>query len=208
VKLLAMATRPRQKHFSMIRSFQLADFFTIANGFCGMLAIFEAMTFLSTGAPWHLYLAAVLVPVALIFDVLDGRIARGRHSASALGRELDSLADIVSFGVAPAAIAFSAGVNTPVDQAILLYFVGCGVSRLARYNVTAEQLSMQTGRVEYFEGTPIPTSIIPLGVLMLAFYGGTLFRVSLLGVEWHAIALLFLVSGSLMISKTLRIPKP
>jgi CDP-diacylglycerol--serine O-phosphatidyltransferase len=67
---------------------------------------------------------------------------------------------------------------------------------------------MQTGRVEYFEGTPIPTSIIPLGLLMLAFYGGTLFRVSLLGVEWHAIALLFLVSGSLMISKTLRIPKP
>jgi len=197
-----------RKHFSMIRTFQLADFFTIANGFCGMLAIFQAMSFLSTGAPRHLYLAAVLVPVALIFDVLDGRIARGRHAASALGRELDSLADIVSFGVAPAAIAFSAGVNTPVDQVILLYFVGCGVSRLARYNVTAEQLSTQTGRVEYFEGTPIPTSIIPLGVLMLAFYGGTLFRVSLLGIEWHAIALLFLVSGSLMISKTLRIPKP
>jgi CDP-diacylglycerol--serine O-phosphatidyltransferase len=203
-----MAARPRQKHFSMIRTFQLADFFTIANGFCGMLAIFQAMSFLSAGAPRHLYLAAVLVPVALIFDVLDGRIARGRHAASALGRELDSLADIVSFGVAPAAIAFSAGVNAPVDQAILLYFVGCGVSRLARYNVTAEQLSMPTGRVEYFEGTPIPTSIIPLGLLMLAFYGGTLFRVSLFGVEWHAIALLFLVSGSLMISKTLRIPKP
>jgi len=203
-----MAEQPRSKHFSMIRTFQLADFFTIANGFCGMLAIFEAMTFLSARVAWHLYLATALVPVALIFDVLDGRIARGRHAASALGRELDSLADVVSFGVAPASIAFAAGVNTPLDQVILLYFVGCGVSRLARYNVTAESLSTRTGRVEYFEGTPIPTSIIPLGVLMLAFYGGSLYRVSLLGVEWHAAALLFLVSGSLMISKTLRIPKP
>jgi CDP-diacylglycerol--serine O-phosphatidyltransferase len=203
-----MAEQPRSKHFSMIRTFQLADFFTIANGFCGMLAIFEAMTFLSTRVAWHLYLATALVPVALIFDVLDGRIARGRHAASALGRELDSLADVVSFGVAPASVAFAAGVNTLLDQVILLYFVGCGVSRLARYNVTAESLSTRTGRVEYFEGTPIPTSIIPLGLLMLAFYGGSLYRVSVLGVEWHAVALLFLVSGSLMISKTLRIPKP
>jgi len=203
-----VAEQPRSKHFSMIRTFQLADFFTIANGFCGMLAIFEAMTFLSTRVAWHLYLATALVPVALIFDVLDGRIARGRHAASALGRELDSLADVVSFGVAPASIAFAAGVNTLLDQVILLYFVGCGVSRLARYNVTAESLSTRTGRVEYFEGTPIPTSIIPLGLLMLAFYGGSLYRVSVLGVEWHAVALLFLVSGSLMISKTLRIPKP
>jgi len=62
--------------------------------------------------------------------------------------------------------------------------------------------------VEYFEGTPIPTSIVPLGLLMVAFHGGHLYRVTLLGVEWHGIALLFLVSGSLMISKTLRIPKP
>ena len=121
---------------------------------------------------------------------------------------MDSLADVVSFGVAPAAIAFAVGVNTMLDQAMLLVFAGCGVSRLARYNVTAEGLSGRKGRVEYFEGTPIPTSIIPLGALMLAFYGGNLYRVSLLGVEWHMVALLFLASGSLMISKTLRIPKP
>ena len=192
----------------MIRSFQLADFFTIANAFCGMLAIFEAMTFLSTRAAGHLFLAAALIPLALAFDVLDGRIARGRHASSALGRELDSLADVVSFGVAPASIAFAAGANTRLDQLVLLYFVGCGVSRLARYNVTAENLSAQTGKVEYFEGTPIPTSIVPLGLLMLAFYGGSLYRIDVLGVEWHAVVLLFLLSGSLMISKTLRIPKP
>jgi CDP-diacylglycerol---serine O-phosphatidyltransferase len=192
----------------MIRGFQLADFFTIANAFCGMLAIFEAMTFLSTRAAWHLFLAAALIPVALAFDVLDGRIARGRHSSSALGRELDSLADVVSFGVAPASIAFAAGANTRLDQLVLLYFVGCGVSRLARYNVTAESLATQTGKVEYFEGTPIPTSIVPLALLMLAFSRGSLYPIDALGVEWHAIVLLFLLSGSLMISKTLRIPKP
>jgi CDP-diacylglycerol---serine O-phosphatidyltransferase len=202
------STQPRDRHFSMIRGFQLADFFTIANGFCGMLAIFQAMTFLGTRQAWHLYLAWALVPVALVFDVLDGRIARGRHASSALGRELDSLADIVSFGVAPASIAFAAGANTRVDQLVLLFFVGCGVSRLARYNVTAESLAAQTGRVEYFEGTPIPTSIVPLSLLMLAFHGGSLYRVDVLGVGWHAVVLLFLLSGSLMISKTLRIPKP
>jgi CDP-diacylglycerol--serine O-phosphatidyltransferase len=198
----------RREHFSMIRAFQLADLFTIANGFCGVSAIFQAMTFLSTHDTRHLYLAALLIPVALVFDVLDGRIARARHQASAMGRELDSLADVVSFGVAPAAIAFAAGVNTWLDQVVLLFFAGCGVSRLARYNVTAERLSAEKGKVEYFEGTPIPTTIVPLGLLMLAFHGGHLYRVTLLGVEWHAIVLLFLVSGSLMISKTLRIPKP
>jgi len=192
----------------MIRGFQLADFFTIANAFCGMLAIFEAMSFLSTRAAWHLFLAAAMIPVALAFDVLDGRIARGRHGSSALGRELDSLADVVSFGVAPASIAFAAGANTRLDQLVLLYFVGCGVSRLARYNVTAESLAAQTGKVEYFEGTPIPTSIVPLALLMLAFSRGSLYPIDALGVEWHAIVLLFLLSGSLMISKTLRIPKP
>jgi CDP-diacylglycerol--serine O-phosphatidyltransferase len=195
-------------HFSMVRSFHLADLFTIGNAFCGLSAIFEAMKFLSTHDTRHLYLAALLIPVALVFDVIDGRIARWRHAASPMGRELDSLADVVSFGVAPAAIAVAAGVNTWLDQVILLFFAGCGVSRLARYNVTAERLSAQKGEVEYFEGTPIPTSIVPLGLLMLAFYGGHLYRVTLLGVEWHLIALLFLVSGVLMISKTLRIPKP
>jgi CDP-diacylglycerol---serine O-phosphatidyltransferase len=203
-----MTDQGRHRHFSMIRSFHVADFFTIANGFCGVGAIFEAMKYLSTNEARHIYVAALLVPVALVFDVLDGRIARWRHEASPMGRELDSLADVISFGVAPAAIAFAAGVNSRLDQVILLFFTGCGVSRLARYNVTAESQSKATGKVTYFEGTPIPTTIVPLGALMLAFYRDNLYRGELLGITWHAIALVFLVSGSLMISKTLRIPKP
>ena len=196
------------RHFSMIRSFHLADLFTMANGVCGVSAIFQATEFVGTQDARHLYLGALLVPLALIFDVLDGRIARWRHAASPMGRELDSLADVISFGVAPAALAFAAGVDTWVDKMILLFFSMCGLSRLARYNVTAESLSNEKGKVEYFEGTPIPTSVVPLGLLVLAFSTGNLYRVEVLGVTFHAIALVFLVSGALMISKTLRIPKP
>jgi CDP-diacylglycerol--serine O-phosphatidyltransferase len=200
--------RKRGTHFSMIRSFHLADLLTIANGFCGVGAVFEAMTFLATASRRHLYTAALLVPLALVFDVLDGRVARTRHHASSMGRELDSLADVISFGVAPASIAFAAGLTTVLDRIILMYFVGCGVSRLARYNVTAAALSDDTGKVTHFEGTPIPTSVVPLGFLMLAFFRGTLYPVRVLGMDVHLVALLFLLSGSLMISKTLKIPKP
>ncbi len=200
--------RPRKKHFSMIRSFHLADLLTIANGFCGAAALFEAMRFLATHVRWHLDAAAVLIPLALVFDLLDGRVARWRHEASAMGRELDSLADVISFGVAPAGIAFASGVDSVLDQIILMFFVACGVSRLARYNVTAEAFAADTGKVDHFEGTPIPTSIVPLAVLMLAFHRGNLYPVRLLGMEVHLVAFVFLVSGALMISKTLKIPKP
>ena len=196
------------KHFSMIRGFHLADLFTIANGFCGVGALFQAMRFLATQERGRIDAAVILILAALVFDVLDGRIARWRHRASPLGRELDSLADVISFGVAPAGIAFAAGLQTALDQLILMYFVGCGLSRLARYNVTAEALAAETGKVRHFEGTPIPTSIVPLALLLLAFHREALYPVDLAGVDLHLVSLLFLLSGSLMISKTLRIPKP
>ena len=196
------------KHFSMIRNFHLADFFTIANGFCGVAALFQAMRFLAGGERWRLDVAAALVLVALLFDVLDGRIARWRHHASPMGRELDSLADVISFGVAPAGIAFAAGLQSALDQVILMYFVGCGLSRLARYNVTAEALSTETGKVRHFEGTPIPTSLVPLALLLLAFHREPLYVVAVGGLELHLVSLLFFLSGSLMISKTLKVPKP
>jgi CDP-diacylglycerol--serine O-phosphatidyltransferase len=158
------------RHFSMIRNFHLADLFTIANGFCGVAAMFQAMSFLSTQERARVYVAAPLITVAGCFDVLDGRTARWRHEASPMGRELDSLADVISFGVAPAGIAFAAGLQSGVDQLILMYFAGCGVSRLARYNITAEALAAQGDKVRYFEGTPIPSSLVPLGVLLLAFH--------------------------------------
>ncbi|RMH94572.1 CDP-diacylglycerol--serine O-phosphatidyltransferase [Lysobacter pythonis] len=204
----------KQRHFSMLRDFHLADWFTLANAFCGTGAIFAAMRFLQDGVVRDLLVGMVLIPLAFVFDALDGRIARWRRVASTLGRELDSLADVISFGVAPAALAYACGMQGGWDWAVLSYFVGCGVSRLARYNVTAERLSGDEGKVRHFEGTPIPTSLALVIVLAVAVWQGALgerlwFGVVELG-PWqlHPLVLMFAVSGSLMISKTLRIPKP
>jgi CDP-diacylglycerol--serine O-phosphatidyltransferase len=208
------AARARKRHFSMIRDFQVADFLTLANGVCGTAAIFVAMNHVREASADKVYAAGVLVMAALVFDVLDGRVARRRHQASALGRELDSLADVISFGVAPACLAYAVGMKTPADAIVLLYFVACGISRLARYNVTAESLAAATGKVRYFEGTPIPTStILVLAMAALAWRGrlgaGMPFGVVDLGpLALHPLVLVFALSGSLMISKTLRIPKP
>ncbi|MGZ5276968.1 MAG: CDP-alcohol phosphatidyltransferase family protein, partial [Caldimonas sp.] len=124
------------RHFSMIRSFHLADAFTLANAACGVAAVLMAMRYVGSHDLADLLIAAAFAPAALVFDVLDGRVARWRHTSSALGRELDSLADVISFGVAPASLAFASGLAGAWDAAILVYFVCCGVSRLARYNVT------------------------------------------------------------------------
>lgn len=199
----------------MIRDFQLADLVTLLNGFCGMGAVLATMKFLAEGTTGFLWLAFALLPCALICDVLDGRIARWRQKSSLLGQELDSLADLVSFGVAPASLAFALGMQGGWDALILIYFVACGISRLARYNTTAASLTETPGgKVKYFEGTPIPSSLIL--VALLAFFasrgwvGGRLPLGEALIGPWrfHPLVLLYAASGSAMISKTLRIPKP
>jgi CDP-diacylglycerol--serine O-phosphatidyltransferase len=203
----------RPKHFSLIREFHLADFFTLGNAACGVLGILFAMSYIASQSKAEFLLAAAMAPAAFVFDVLDGRIARWRSQHSAFGRELDSLADIVSFGVAPATLGFAAGLRGAWDWVALIYFVCCGVSRLARFNVTAEKLSEGGNKVAYFEGTPIPTSVVLTGILAWAawqerlgeqLYGGV-WRIG--PWEMHPLALLFVLSGTLMISKTLRIPK-
>lgn len=202
----------RPRPFSMIREFHLADWFTLANAVCGVGALFSVMSYLQTQAAFHLLIACALVPVALVFDVLDGRIARWRQRSSALGRELDSLADVISFGVAPAAIAYGCGMQGLYDRIVLVFFVTCGVSRLARYNVTAEKLSEGSDKVKYFEGTPIPTSLVLVIVLGAAAWQGALGdglwfgAVQIAGYTLHPLVLMFAVSGSLMISR-IHIPK-
>ena len=205
------STGPR--HFSMIRGFHLADFLTLGNAACGIASIFLTMLYVVNASAAHFLIAAAMAPAALIFDVLDGRVARSRHTNSALGRELDSLADVISFGVAPAALGFAAGMRGGWDSVILIYFVCCGVSRLARYNVTAETLSAGSDKVAYFEGTPIPTSVLLTAVLAFAAWQGRMGD-NLYGGSWtlgfwdlHPLALMFALSGTLMISKTLHIPK-
>lgn len=206
-----MTDKPR--HFSMLREFHLADFLTLCNAACGVAGVFLAMLYAVEGAKAWFYAAAAMAPAAFIFDVLDGRVARWRSQHSALGRELDSLADIISFGVAPAALAFAAGLRGGWDWIALIYFVCCGVSRLARYNVTAETLSAGADKVAYFEGTPIPTSVLLTALLAVAAWqdrlGDQLYGGVWMAGPWalHPLSLLFVLSGTLMLSKTLRIPK-
>lgn len=203
-----------QRHFSMLRDFQLADWFTLANAVCGTGAIFASMRFLQDGNVRDLLVGMALIPLAFVFDALDGRIARWRKVASTLGRELDSLADVISFGVAPAALGYACGLQGGWDWVVLSYFVGCGVSRLARYNVTAETLSDGGDKVKYFEGTPIPTSVAIVGLLAWLAWSDRIGAALPLGVlqlgpwQLHPLVLAYALSGSLMISKTLRIPKP
>src|SRR6476659_9503768 len=197
----------------MIREFHLAAALTLANAACGVAAVLCAMLYMGSTSSAHYLTAAALTPSALVFDWLDGRVARWRHTHSALGRELDSLADIISFGLAPATLGFAAGLQGAWDWLALMYFVCCGVSRLARYNVTAEKLSEGADKVAYFEGTPIPTSVVLTGVLAFAAWQERLGENIYWGVwstgwgELHPLVLLFVLSGTLMISKTLRIPK-
>jgi len=196
----------------MIRSFVLADFLTLGNGFCGTGSILAAMQYLVSRQHHYLTWAMALLPVALFFDFADGRVARWRHKSSLLGADLDSLADVISFGVAPAALGFAVGLRGELDTAVLLYFVACGISRLARFNATAADLADESGKVKYFEGTPIPTSVVLVVVLWWLDRSGRLGDQFLWG-HWttplgvlHPFSLLYLLSGSAMIS-TLRIPK-
>jgi CDP-diacylglycerol--serine O-phosphatidyltransferase len=200
----------------MLRSYTPADALTIGNATCGTISIFLCLDYLAIGSPRLLWIAFLLLPVALVCDVLDGYVARlHRKRPSLLGADLDSLSDLISFGVAPAILGFTLGLRGGWDVVVLTYFVVCGVSRLARFNVTAAALAdVSTGKVKYFEGTPIPTSILIVALLGAAFQLGRIDGDLWLGAYrvgpalLHPLVLIYAISGSAMISATLRIPTP
>ena len=207
-------TAPRQRA-SMVRSYTPADVLTIANASCGTIAIFLCLDYMAFGDARRIWIAIALLPLALVCDVLDGYVARlSPRRQSVLGADLDSLADVISFGLGPAVLGYTLGLRGGWDMICLTYFVICGVSRLARFNATAAALTNRdTGKVKYFEGTPIPTSIVIVGLMAAALWLGRVEGALWLGV-WrigpmalHPLALLYAASGSAMIS-TVRIPKP
>jgi len=122
----------------------------------------------------------------------------------------------ISFGVAPAVVAFAIGIRTPLDHLCLAFFVLCGLTRLARFNVTASTIPKDaTGKAAYFEGTPIPTTLgldalmawwVSRGWIHDAIPGGVWFAGTV--VEVHPVVLIFMVHGCLMTSKTIHVPKP
>ncbi len=152
----------------------LPSLFTCGNIAAGFFSITETIKAISGDAPTHLDWAAIAIIFAIPFDTLDGRIARMTNTASEFGKELDSLADAITFGVAPALLALIWGFNFLPDmahqQALLhlrqagaficfLFLIG-GVSRLARFNISQDAQPRNPGRPgrKYFVGMPIPAA--------------------------------------------------
>jgi CDP-diacylglycerol--serine O-phosphatidyltransferase len=138
--------------------FVLPTLFTVGNLFCGYLSIWCSIrgTF---------EIAAYLIILAAVLDALDGRIARLTNSASEFGEEYDSLADLVSFGVAPAVLAYSWGLSdfSRLGWFASFLFVVCGSMRLARFNIQTHIVDKK-----YFIGLPIPAAAATVATLVLA----------------------------------------
>ncbi|HEV2201315.1 MAG TPA: CDP-diacylglycerol--serine O-phosphatidyltransferase [Bryobacteraceae bacterium] len=166
--------RPRRAAYA------LPTLFTAGNVFLGFYAILEIfqgamqMPSAAAGAVQHFRIASIAIGVAVFLDGLDGRIARMTNTASDFGREMDSLADVTAFGIAPAVLAFAWGVqfvDPAIDRVTLEYlhragyfvafvFLLCGAMRLARFNIQKNPVPSNPGRPDrkYFVGLPIPSA--------------------------------------------------
>jgi CDP-diacylglycerol--serine O-phosphatidyltransferase len=172
-------------------AYALPTLFTAGNLFLGFYAIMEAFRGAllnpqaSAGASGHFSAAAIAIGVAVFLDGLDGRIARLTKTVSDFGREMDSLADVISFGIAPAVLAYAWGVEfagsppAPVTVEHLhragyfcaFLFLLCGALRLARFNVQVNPVPKNPGRVgrKYFVGMPIPAAAGMVASVVYAF---------------------------------------
>ena len=192
--------------------FLLPSLFTAGNIGLGYFAITQTIAAITGNADQHLDWASMAILAAIPFDALDGRIARMTHTTSEFGKELDSLADVITFGVAPSLLAFVWGLHflpsTMQPQlhehlvqggafVCFLFLIG-GASRLARFNISPDAQPRNPGRPgrKYFVGMPIPAAAGLLAATVHSTWG--------LPVEtwWVAIAWLLLVglSSFLMVS--------
>jgi CDP-diacylglycerol--serine O-phosphatidyltransferase len=144
--------------------FVLPNLFTISSIFCGFYAIVLAS---SMRGPAALYQATQAIFFAVFFDMADGRVARMTRTQSEFGVQLDSLADVISFGVAPAVIVYSWALRSLGLGGVVVAFIyiACGAIRLARFNVLAARSQNQSGN--YFIGLPIPLAAGVLASLVM-----------------------------------------
>ena len=148
--------------------FVLPNLFTVTCIFCG----FYALTLCAGEAtPVHLYQAALAIFFAMFFDGFDGRVARLTRTQSQFGTELDSLADVVSFGAAPAMLVYKWALAPLgfVGLFLSFAFLACGALRLARFNVLAQR-SASGGGGRFFVGLPIPLAAGVLISLVIAHH--------------------------------------
>lgn len=171
-------------------AYVLPTLFTAGNvylGFYALLETFHGSMDMVTGAATaagHFQMAAIAIGVAVFLDGLDGRIARLTNTVSEFGREMDSLADSVTFGIAPAVLAFAWGVEF-VDPSsnhqvldilrragylLSFLFLLCGAVRLARFNIQKNPVPKNPGRPDrkYFVGMPIPSAAAALAAIVYA----------------------------------------
>lgn len=213
-------------------NFRLADLITIMNGVCGTLSIMLSCRYLlessnlprplSEDATRTLYTAIILPMLGFGFDALDGKVARWMGGGSMLGQEMDSLADLISFGVAPATLGYVMGLRTPLDVVCLLLFVSCGLARLARFNATVALIPADaSGKSKYFEGIPIPSSLgldammayfVHSGWFAMGVHGDLPFgTIELLagnkGTTIHILSIIFAGWAAAMVSKTLKVSR-
>jgi CDP-diacylglycerol---serine O-phosphatidyltransferase len=167
--------RPDERRSRRMRKgvYILPSLFTTGNMAAGFYAILEVVH-ASASATWHLDNAAKAIGFAVLFDGLDGRVARMTGTSSEFGKELDSLADVITFGVAPAMLAWTWGFHlmppvaltewnwniklTQLGAIAAFLFLMAGASRLARFNITTNPEPSNPGRPgkKYFVGMPIP----------------------------------------------------
>jgi len=167
-------------------AYALPTLFTAGNIFLGFLAILRAFegALLGNagllGSNPHFEFAAKAIGVAVVLDGLDGRIARLTNTVSDFGREMDSLADVITFGIAPAVLAYAWGVQFVAPGGLLQdhrtgYFLAfvyllCGAARLARFNVQTNPIPTNPGRPDrkYFVGLPIPAGAAMIAAVVYA----------------------------------------
>jgi len=148
--------------------FALPNLFTLSSVFCGFFAIVVAS---GNSSPRRLSQAVLAVFFAVFFDMADGRVARLTRTQSAFGVQLDSLADVIAFGVAPAAIVYAWSLRAlgAMGMLVAVIYVSCGAMRLARFNVLASRVS---GASHYFMGLPIPVAAGALTSVVMVYQQG------------------------------------
>jgi CDP-diacylglycerol---serine O-phosphatidyltransferase len=176
--------RPRKAAYALPTLFTAGNIFL---GYVSILRCFQGAMLAasgSAGAAEHFTVAAQAIIAAVVLDGLDGRIARMTNTTSAFGREMDSLADVISFGLAPAVLAFAWGVQF-IDPAfgekmrgrifdagylVAFLFLLCGACRLARFNVQKNPIPKNPGRPDrkYFVGLPIPAAAAMVATIVWA----------------------------------------
>jgi CDP-diacylglycerol--serine O-phosphatidyltransferase len=204
--------RPRKAAYALPTLFTAGNIFL---GYVSILRCFQGVMLAATGsagAPEHFMVAAQAIIAAVVLDGLDGRIARMTNTTSAFGREMDSLADVISFGLAPAVLAFAWGVQfiEPIlglkfrgqlfnaGYLVAFLFLLCGACRLARFNVQVNPIPKNPGRSnrKYFVGLPIPAGAAQVAAVVVACDAEPL-RWWPLSVAW---LLLLALLGFLMVS--------